>query len=374
MAIYLLKRVLLVIPTLFGIMLFSFIIIQFAPGGPVEQMIAQLTGNSSSIVSRMGGGGGDALGGGGASAQLGQGGAADAITSKYRGAQGLDPAFIKSLEKQFGFDKPAPERFVLMMKDFLTFNFGKSYFRDVSVLELIKEKLPVSISLGIWMTLLTYLISIPLGIRKAVKDGEPFDTWSSAVLVVGYAIPGFLFAVLLLVLFAGSSFVQWFPSRGLFSDNWDQLSLLGKIGDYFWHLVLPITAMAVGSFTAMTFLTKNSFLDEIRKQYVVAARAKGLTENQVLYGHVFRNAMLLVVSGFPAAFISAFFSGSLLIETIFSLDGLGLLSFESIEKRDYPVVFASLYIFSLIGLFVGILSDFAYTLIDPRIDFETREV
>ena len=263
MAIYLLKRVLLVIPTLFGIMLFSFVIIQFAPGGPVEQMIAQLTGNSSSIISRMGGGGGDALGGGNsATAQLGQG--ADAITSKYRGAQGLDPAFIKSLEKQFGFDKPAHERFFLMMKNYATFDFGKSYFRDVSVLELIKEKLPVSISLGIWMTLLTYLISIPLGIRKAVKDGEPFDTWSSAVLVVGYAIPGFLFAVLLLILFAGSSFFQWFPSRGLFSDNWDQLSLFGKITDYLWHLTLPIIAMAVGSFTAMTFLTKNSFLDEIR--------------------------------------------------------------------------------------------------------------
>ncbi|HVX35027.1 MAG TPA: microcin C ABC transporter permease YejB [Hyphomicrobium sp.] len=374
MAIYLLKRVLLVIPTLFGIMLFSFIIIQFAPGGPVEQMIAQLTGNSSSIISRMGGGGGDALGGGNAAtAQLGQG-TADAITSKYRGAQGLDPAFIKSLEKQFGFDKPAHERFFLMMKNFATFNFGKSYFRDVPVLELIKEKLPVSISLGLWMTLLTYLISIPLGIRKAVKDGQPFDAWSSAVLVIGYAIPGFLFAVLLLILFAGSSFFQWFPSRGLFSDNWDQLTFFGKITDYLWHLTLPIIAMAVGSFTAMTFLTKNSFLDEIRKQYVVAARAKGLTENQVLYGHVFRNAMLLVISGFPSAFISAFFSGALLIETIFSLDGLGLLSFESIEKRDYPVVFASLYIFSLVGLFVGILSDFVYTLVDPRIDFETREV
>jgi microcin C transport system permease protein len=374
MAIYLLKRVLLVIPTLFGIMLFSFIIIQFAPGGPVEQMIAQLTGNSSSIISRMGGGGGDALGGGNAAtAQLGQG-TADAITSKYRGAQGLDPAFIKSLEKQLGFDKPAHERFFLMMKNFATFNFGKSYFRDVPVLELIKEKLPVSISLGLWMTLLTYLISIPLGIRKAVKDGQPFDAWSSAVLVIGYAIPGFLFAVLLLILFAGSSFFQWFPSRGLFSDNWDQLTFFGKITDYLWHLTLPIIAMAVGSFTAMTFLTKNSFLDEIRKQYVVAARAKGLTENQVLYGHVFRNAMLLVISGFPSAFISAFFSGALLIETIFSLDGLGLLSFESIEKRDYPVVFASLYIFSLVGLFVGILSDFVYTLVDPRIDFETREV
>ena len=374
MALYLLKRLLLVIPTLFGIMLFSFIIIQFAPGGPVERMIAELMGHSSSIVSRMGGGGGDALGGGGAAgAQLGAG-AADSITSKYCGAQGLDPAFIKSLEKQFGFDKPAPERFLLMMKNFLTFNFGKSYFRDVSVMELIKEKLPVSISLGIWMTLLTYLISIPLGIRKAVKDGEPFDSWSSAVLVVGYAIPGFLFAVLLLILFAGSSFFHWFPSRGLYSDNWDQLSFFGKVTDYLWHLVLPMIAMAVGSFTAMTFLTKNSFLDEIRKQYVVAARAKGLTESQVLYGHVFRNAMLLVISGFPSAFISAFFSGALLIETIFSLDGLGLLSFESIEKRDYPVVFASLYIFSLIGLFVGILSDFVYTLVDPRIDFETREV
>jgi microcin C transport system permease protein len=374
MALYLLKRVLLVIPTLFGIMLFSFIIIQFAPGGPVERMIAEMMGQSSSIVSRMSGGGGDTLGGGAMSNQLGVGGGADSITSKYRGAQGLDPAFIKSLEKQFGFDKPAPERFYLMMKNYATFNFGKSYFRDVSVLDLIKEKLPVSISLGIWMTLLTYLISIPLGIRKAVKDGEPFDTWSSAVLVVGYAIPGFLFAVLLLILFAGSAFVQWFPSRGLFSDNWDQLSWFGKTTDYLWHLVLPMIAMAVGSFTAMTFLTKNSFLDEIRKQYVIAARAKGLTENQVLYGHVFRNAMLLVISGFPSAFISAFFSGALLIETIFSLDGLGLLSFESIEKRDYPVVFASLYIFSLVGLFIGILSDFVYTLVDPRIDFESREV
>lgn len=373
MATYLLKRLLLIIPTLFGIMLFSFVIVQFAPGGPVERMIAQLMGHDSSIVSRMGGAGGDGLGAGGAGAQLGQG-AGDAVTSKYRGAQGLDPEFIKSLEKQFGFDKPAHERFFLMMKNFITFDFGKSYFRDVSVLELIKEKLPVSISLGIWMTLLTYLISIPLGIRKAVRDGSPFDTWTSAALVVGYAIPGFLFAVLLLILFAGSSFFQWFPSRGLFSDNWDQLSFFGKIVDYFWHLALPLTAIAVGSFTAMTFLTKNSFLDEIRKQYVIAARAKGLNENQVLYGHVFRNAMLLIIAGFPGTFITAFFSGSLLIETIFSLDGLGLLSFESIEKRDYPVVFASLYILSLIGLLVNIISDYTYTLVDPRIDFETREV
>ncbi len=374
MATYLLKRLLLIIPTLFGIMLFSFVIIQFAPGGPVERMIAELMGHSSSVVSRMGGGGGDGLGGAGAAgAQLGQG-AADAVSSRYRGAQGLDPEFIKSLEKQYGFDKPAHERFFLMMKNYATFDFGKSYFRDVSVLELIKEKLPVSISLGLWMTLLTYLISIPLGIRKAVRDGEAFDGWTSAVLVIGYAIPGFLFAVLLLILFAGSSFLQWFPSRGLFSDNWNELSWFGKIVDYAWHITLPLIAMAIGSFTAMTFLTKNSFLDEIRKQYVVAARAKGLNESQVLYGHVFRNAMLLIISGFPAAFIGAFFSGALLIETIFSLDGLGLLSFESIEKRDYPVVFASLYIFSLVGLLVGIITDFVYTLVDPRIDFETREV
>ncbi len=372
MAAYLLKRLLLIIPTLFGIMLISFTIIQFAPGGPVDRIIAQLTGHDSSIVSRIGGGGGEMLSGGNQTA-LGQG-AADAVTSKYRGAQGLDPEFIKSLEKQFGFDKPAYERFFLMVKNYLTFNFGKSYFRDTSVLQLIKEKLPVSISLGLWMMLISYMISIPLGIRKAVRDGEPFDTWSSTVLVIAYAVPGFLFAVLLLVLFAGSSFVQWFPSRGLTSDNWDQLSLVGKIVDYFWHLTLPLIAMSLTAFTTMTFLTKNSFLDEIRKQYVTTARAKGLTENRVLYGHVFRNAMLLIIAGFPGAFISAFFAGALLIETIFSLDGLGLLSFESIEKRDYPVVFATLWIFSLLGLVLNIVSDFAYTMVDPRIDFETREV
>ena len=372
MVAYLLKRLLLIIPTLFGIMLISFTIIQFAPGGPVERIIAQLTGHDSSIVSRIGGGGGEMMSSG-AQSQMGQG-AADAITSKYRGAQGLDPEFIKSLEKQFGFDKPAYERFFIMMKNYLTFDFGKSYFRDVSVLQLIKEKLPVSISLGLWMTLLTYMISIPLGIRKAVRDGQPFDAWTSGALVIGYAIPGFLFAVLLLILFAGSSFFQWFPSRGLTSDNWDQLSLIGKIGDYFWHLTLPLLAMAVTSFTTMTFLTKNSFLDEIRKQYVTTARAKGLSEHQVLYGHVFRNAMLLIIAGFPGAFISAFFAGALLIETIFSLDGLGLLSFESIEKRDYPVVFATLWIFSLLGLVVNLVSDFVYTLVDPRIDFESREV
>lgn len=371
MAAYLLKRLLLIIPTMLGIMLISFCIIQFAPGGPVERVIAQITGTDVGATARIGGGSGDGLSTRGQGQQLGQGGD---VNSKYRGAQGLDPEFIKSLEKQFGFDKPAPERFLLMMKNYLTFNFGKSYFRDISVLQLIKEKLPVSISLGVWMTLITYLISIPLGIRKAVRDGEPFDTWTSGALVIGYAIPGFLFAVLLLVLFAGGSFVQWFPLRGLTSDNWSELSLLGKVGDYFWHLTLPLIAMSLGAFTTMTFLTKNSFLDEIRKQYVTTARAKGLGEHQVLYGHIFRNAMLLIIAGFPGAFIHAFFSGSLLIETIFSLDGLGLLSFESVINRDYPVVFANLFIFSIVGLLVNLVSDFTYTLVDPRIDFETREV
>ncbi|WP_072391093.1 microcin C ABC transporter permease YejB [Hyphomicrobium sp. CS1BSMeth3] len=371
MGAYLLKRILLMIPTLFGIMLISFTIIQFAPGGPVERVIAQLTGTDSAATSRIGGGGGDGMGAGGASQQAG---GADASSSRYRGAQGLDPEFIKQLEKQFGFDKPAHERFFLMMKNYLTFDFGKSYFRDISVLQLIKEKLPVSVSLGVWMMLLTYLISIPLGIRKAVHDGEPFDTWTSGLLVVGYAIPGFLIAVLLLILFAGGSFVQWFPSRGLTSDNWVHFSLWGKIVDYFWHLTLPLIALALGAFTTMAFLTKNSFLDEIRKQYVMTARAKGLAEGQVLYGHVFRNAMLLIIAGFPGAFIGAFFSGALLIETIFSLDGLGLLSFESIINRDYPVVFATLFIFSLLGLVVNLISDFVYTLVDPRIDFESREV
>jgi len=372
MAAYLIKRLLLVIPTMIGIMLISFAIIQFAPGGPVEQMIAKLSGSDTSISDRLGGGGSDTLGGRNQS-QIGQG-AGDSITSKYRGAQGLDPEFIKSLEKQFGFDKPAHERFFLMMKSYLVFDFGKSYFRDVSVIELIKEKLPVSISLGLWMTLITYFISIPLGIRKAVHDGEKFDTWTSTVLVIGYAVPGFLIAVLLLIVFAGSSFFQWFPSRGLTSDDWEQLSLAGKVVDYFWHLTLPIIAMSLGAFTTMAFLTKNSFLDEIRKQYVITARSKGLSEDEVLYGHIFRNAMLLIIAGFPGAFISAFFSGSLLIETVFSLDGLGLLGFESAIKRDYAVVFATLYIFALMGLVVNVVTDFVYTLVDPRIDFESREI
>jgi microcin C transport system permease protein len=369
MLAYIARRLLLMIPTILGIMLISFVIIQFAPGGPVERIIAQLQGQDANATSRISGGGSD-IGGAG---QAPGGGAADVSSSRYRGAQGLDPQFIKQLETQFGFDKPAPERFLKMLWDYARFDFGKSYFRDISVLQLIKEKLPVSISLGLWMTILSYAISIPLGIRKAVKDGSSFDIWTSAVVIVGYAIPGFLFAILLIVLFAGGSFWQIFPLRGLTSENWALLPWYERIADYFWHLVLPITAMALGAFATSTLLTKNSFLDEIRKQYVLTARMKGLSEGQVLYGHVFRNAMLIVIAGFPGAFIGAFFAGSLLIETIFSLDGLGLLSFESIVNRDYPVVFANLYIFSLMGLVVNLISDLTYTWIDPRIDFETRE-
>jgi microcin C transport system permease protein len=369
MLAYIARRLLLMIPTLLGIMLISFVIVQFAPGGPVERILAQLQGTDAGATSRIAGGSsGDFAGG-----QAQPGGGADATASRYRGAQGLDPQFIKQLEVQFGFDRPAHERFLKMLRDYAQFDFGKSYFRDVSVLTLIKEKLPVSITLGLWMTLLSYAISIPLGIRKAVKDGSSFDVWTSGVVIVGYAIPGFLFAILLIVLFAGGSFWQIFPLRGLTSESWAELSLGAKIVDYLWHIALPITAMALGAFATSTLLTKNSFLDEIRKQYVLTARMKGLSERQVLYGHVFRNAMLIVVAGFPGAFIHAFFAGSLLIETIFSLDGLGLLSFESIVNRDYPVVFASLYIFSLLGLVVNLVSDLTYTWIDPRIDFETRE-
>ena len=364
MGAYILRRILLMIPTLFGIMAISFAVIQFAPGGPVEQVIAKLTNQGGS--DRLGGGGGDA---GGSNFDV-----AGDVSSKYRGAQGLDPEFIKKLEKQFGFDKPPLERFGMMLWNYIRFDFGNSYFRDVSVLQLVKEKLPVSISLGIWLTLLTYLISIPLGIRKAVRDGTRFDTWTSSVLVLGYAIPGFLFAILLIILFAGGSFFNWFPLRGLTSDGWSQFPWYWKIIDYFWHLTLPLTAMGLGAFTTMTFLTKNSFLDEIRKQYVMTARAKGCSENRVLYGHVFRNAMLIVIAGFPSTFIHAFFSGSLLIETIFSLDGLGLLSFESVLNRDYPVVFGTLFIFSLVGLVINLISDLTYMWIDPRIDFEAREV
>ncbi|GHB25840.1 microcin C ABC transporter permease YejB [Pseudovibrio japonicus] len=369
MGAYILRRLLLMIPTLIGIMAINFVIIQFAPGGPVEQVIAQLQGDSVSATSRISGGGGDFGGSAGANQGSGEG-----AGSKYRGAQGLDPEFIQELEAQFGFDKPPLERFGRMILSYATFDFGESYFRDIAVVDLIIEKLPVSISLGLWMTLISYGISIPLGIRKAVKDGTSFDVWTSSVIIVGYAIPGFLFAILLIVLFAGGSFWDFFPLRGLTSENWVDMSWPHRILDYFWHLVLPLTAMALSAFATTTLLTKNSFLDEIRKQYVQTARAKGLTERQVLYGHVFRNAMLIVVAGFPGAFISAFFAGSLLIETIFSLDGLGLLGFESALNRDYAVMFATLYIFSLIGLIVNLISDLTYTWIDPRIDFESREV
>src|ERR1700749_3847334 len=369
MSAYIARRILLMIPTLLGILFVSFVVVQFAPGGPVERVIAQLSGADTGGTSRISGGSGDF-------ASPGQAGnmAGGAANSKYRGAQGLDPEFIKNLEKQFGFDKPAPERFALMLWNYARFDFGKSYFRDVSVLQLIKEKLPVSMSLGIWMTLLTYLISIPLGIRKAVQDGARFDTWTSVVIIIGFAIPGFLFAILLIILFAGGSFFNIFPLRGLTSDGWSHFPWYWKILDYFWHLTLPLISMALSAFATMTLLTKNSFLDEIRKQYVMTARAKGCSERQVLYNHIFRNAMLIVIAGFPGAFIHAFFSGSLLIETIFSLDGLGLLSFESVLNRDYPVVFGTLYIFSLLGLVVGLISDLTYMWIDPRIDFEAREV
>ncbi|RYE33414.1 MAG: microcin C ABC transporter permease YejB [Hyphomicrobiales bacterium] len=358
---YIARRLALMVPTLFGILLVSFVIVQFAPGGPVERVISQLQNpNSGGAADRVGGGqGGDA--------------GAQGDGSAYRGAQGLDPAFIKELEKQFGFDKPAHERFLKMLSDYARFDFGRSYFRDAPVLQLIKEKLPVSITLGLWMTLISYAISIPLGIRKAMKEGSRFDTWTSAVVIVGYAIPSFLFAILLIVLFAGGSFWQIFPLRGLTSDNWAELSLFGKAKDYLWHIALPVLAMALGAFATSTLLTKNSFLDEIRKQYVLTARMKGLSERRVLYGHVFRNAMLIVIAGFPGAFVHALFAGSLLIETIFSLDGLGLLSFEAIVNRDYPVVFANLFIFSLIGLVVHLITDLTYSWVDPRIDFESRE-
>ncbi|TYR29706.1 microcin C ABC transporter permease YejB [Mesorhizobium microcysteis] len=361
MGAYILRRVLLMIPTLFGIMAVSFIVIQFAPGGPVEQVIARMSGEGGGAMDRISGGGGE----------MNQ---SFENHSQYRGAQGLDPAFIAQLEQQFGFDKPPLERFFTMIWNYIRFDFGESYFRDISVIDLIIEKMPVSISLGLWLTLISYLISIPLGIRKAVKDGSAFDVWTSGIVIIGYAIPGFLFAILLMVLFAGGSFFDWFPLRGLTSENWSELSWPERILDYFWHLTLPLTAMVLGAFATTTLLTKNSFLDEIRKQYVVTARAKGLSERQVLYGHVFRNAMLIIIAGFPGAFISAFFTGSLLIENIFSLDGLGLLGFRSVLDRDYAVVFATLYIFSLIGLFVSLLSDLVYTWIDPRIDFERRDV
>jgi microcin C transport system permease protein len=366
MLAYILRRVLLMIPTLFGIVLISFAIVQFVPGGPVERAMAQLQGEDQG-GGRLGGGGGAATGG--AASHVG-----GDVSSRYRGAQGLDQKFIDELKKQYGFDKPAYERFWILLKNYATFDFGTSYYHNVPVLQLIKEKLPVSISLGVWMTLIAYAISIPLGVKKAMVNGSRFDIVTSGIIVFGYAIPGFMFGVLLLTLFGGGSFWSVFPLRGLTSDNFAALDGWHKILDYLWHITLPVASLVIGSFATLTLLTKNSFLDEIKKAYVQTARMKGLTEWRVLYGHVFRNAMLIVIAGFPGAFVSAFFTGSLLIETVFSLDGLGYLSYDSIIQRDYPVVLGNLFIFSLLGLVVNLISDLTYTWVDPRIDFETRDL
>ncbi len=360
MGAYILRRLLLIIPTLFGIMVINFVLVQFVPGGPVEQIIAQMEGGGD-VFETFAGGGGDV--------EL----QSNAASDKYVGARGLPEEFIKELEKEFGFDKPPLERFLSMMWNYMHFDFGTSYFRSISVTELVMEKMPVSITLGLWSTIIAYMISIPLGIRKAVSDGSRFDTWTSGAIIMAYAIPGFLFAILLLVMFAGGSYWQVFPLRGLTSDNWDQLSAFGKAKDYIWHIALPVTAYTIGAFATLTLLTKNSFLDEIKKHYVMTARAKGLSESRVLYGHVFRNAMLIVIAGFPSVFLGVFLGGSVIIETIFSLDGLGRLGFEAAVARDYPVIFGTLFIFGIIGLVVGILSDLMYVIVDPRIDFAKRE-
>jgi len=371
MTAYIIRRLLFIIPTLFGIMVINFAVVQFAPGGPIEQIIAQVTGTAVDATARISGaGGGDAP-----QAQAQQGAASAAnIESRYRGAQGLDPEFIKDLERQFGFDKPLHIRFIKMIKNYIVFDFGESFYRDRRVVDLVIDKMPVSISLGIWTTLLIYLISIPLGIRKAVRDGTPFDIWTSSLVIVGQAIPGFLFAILLIVVFAGGTYLDWFPLRGLVSENFSDLTLFGKVVDYFHHIALPITALVISGFAGLTLLTKNSFLDQINQQYVLTARAKGLTERQVLYGHVFRNGMLIVIAGFPTLFVSILFSGALLIEIIFSLDGIGLLGFEAIINRDYPVMFGTLYFFTLLGLVFNLIGDLMYVIIDPRIDFERRDV
>lgn len=359
MGAYILRRLLLIIPTLLGIMVINFVLVQFVPGGPVEQVIAQMQGEGDVF-------GGFAGGGEDSTFQEGEG-------DGYLGARGLPPEFIEELKAQYGLDKPPLERFLLMIWNYARFDFGESYFRSIDVTDLVLEKMPVSITLGLWSTVIAYLISIPLGIRKAVRDGSTFDSWTSGVIIAAYAIPGFLFAIMLVVLFAGGSYWQIFPLRGLTSDNFDQLSAFGKVKDYLWHITLPVLASTIAAFATLTLLTKNSFLDEIKKHYVMTARAKGLSERKVLYGHVFRNAMLIVIAGFPAVFVGVFFGGSLLIETIFSLDGLGRLGFEAAVSRDYPVMFGTLFLFGLIGLVVNILSDLMYVLVDPRIDFEKRE-
>lgn len=357
MGAYILRRLLFVIPTLIGIMIINFTLVQFVPGGPIEQIIAQVQGEGD-VFEGIAGGGSDLVSEG---------------DDSYVGARGLPKEFIEELEKEFGFDKPPVERFLNMMWDYIRLDFGESYFRRIDVVDLVIEKLPVSITLGLWSTLIAYIVSIPLGIRKAVKDGTAFDTWTSGAIIVAYAIPGFLFAILLIVLFAGGSYWKIFPLRGLTSDGWEDFTLIGKAADYFWHIALPVIASTISAFATLTLLTKNSFLDEIKKQYVMTARAKGLTEGRVLYGHVFRNAMLIVIAGFPAVFIGVFFGGSLIIETIFSLDGLGRLGFEAAVARDYPVIFGTLFIFGIMGLVVGIISDLMYVFVDPRIDFERRE-
>ncbi len=355
---YIFRRLSLIVPTLVGIMCINFFLVQFVPGGPIEQIISDLEKNSSFL---------DSIGGGSQEVRTSDG------LDSYKGSVGLPKDFIDELEAQFGFDKPLWERFFSMMYDYITFDFGDSYFRSISVIELIIEKMPVSISLGLWTTLLAYMISIPLGIRKALLDGSSFDNWTSTLIIIGYSIPGFLFAIFLLVLFAGGSYLQLFPIRGLVSSNFENMSFFGQIKDYFWHIALPVIASTVSAFATLTLLTKNSFLDEIKKQYVITARSKGLSDQRVLYGHVFRNAMLIIIAGFPGLFISVFFGSSLIIETIFSLDGLGRLGFEAAVSRDYPVVFGTLYIFGLLGLVVGLLSDLMYVWVDPRIDFEKRQ-
>ena len=355
---YIFRRLILIVPTLVGIMCINFFLVQFVPGGPIEQIISDLEKNSSFL---------DSIGGGSQEVRTSDG------LESYKGSVGLPKDFIDELEAQFGFDKPLWERFFSMMYDYITFDFGDSYFRSISVIELIIEKMPVSISLGLWTTLLAYMISIPLGIRKALLDGSSFDNWTSTLIIIGYSIPGFLFAIFLLVLFAGGSYLQLFPIRGLVSSNFENMSFFGQIKDYFWHIALPVIASTVSAFATLTLLTKNSFLDEIKKQYVITARSKGLSDQRVLYGHIFRNAMLIIIAGFPGLFISVFFGSSLIIETIFSLDGLGRLGFEAAVSRDYPVVFGTLYIFGLLGLLVGLLSDLMYVWVDPRIDFEKRQ-
>ncbi|MCA0200948.1 MAG: microcin C ABC transporter permease YejB [Proteobacteria bacterium] len=361
MLAYILRRLALIPLTLFGIITLNFLIVQVAPGGPVERVLAQVRGLDPGGMTGISGGGGD-------TARV----ATSSANSAYRGAQGLDPEFVKAIERQFGFDKPAHERYMLMMKNYIAFDLGESFYRTIDVGDLIIEKMPVSISLGLWSTLIIYIVSIPMGIAKAVRDGSRFDISTSYIIVIGYAVPSFMFAILLIVLFSGGSYFNWFPLRGLTSENWEQMSLAGKIYDYFWHLTLPVLAMVIGGFASLTMLTKNSFMEEINKQYVLTAKAKGLTERRVLYGHVFRNAMLIVIAAFPATLVGMLFTGSLLIEVIFSLDGLGLLGYQAIIDRDYPVIFGTLYVFSIVGLLLNLISDLAYHVVDPRIDFEAR--